>query len=378
MAIGDTTTGFEYTINNGGPDPVALLLSTNLAHLALESGDSVLSNDTDTETEYYFNGITLNVAASIILNGYTVSVRYYVETEIANPDYDPDDPDSQETIIEKTYPNWLLNSSTFTVSAQGAPTDRAVFFTTTNAESLFAPVQGVYGSDSTATGWVATSAVAGIDDGSQYIYTKVFNQSQFNFIPRLSPSNQEFVSPDNGVFPTVPNDPANNIYPVNTITAYAPDPRRQVLLTYSFSFNYDAGSEDDQTTGITIEQFVTQPLDNAGSTLRAMLADSYYGRGFYGLDQWPVEEPALYEKDGTAITPIPRPDVLIPDASTPSGYAEYNQNTNGDGFPLVIDKTPDTVVEPPEFDMATIIPGVEIPGVDYTSDTYDNDVIPFD
>ena len=358
MAIGDTTTGFEYIIGNGGPDPVAALLATNLHTLALESGDSELSGDADTETEYYFNGVSINVAADTGLTGFSVGARYYVDTETANPD------PPGGTILVRTYPDWTLVSATFTVELEGASTDRNPFYTSTKTESLFVPTSGTYG-----------TATAGIIDGSQYVYSKVFNQSQFNYIPRLSPSSQEIVNPTNGVFPSTPNDPANNVYPIDTITAFSPDPRRQILFTYSYQLTYNAGSEINATTGITIEQYVSQPITDYGPTLKALLDNSYYGKGLYGLDQWPVEEPALYQKDGTAITPIPRPDVLIEDSSTSSGYAEYNQNTNGEGFPLRLDTEPTAVIEPPEFDTTTVIPGVEIPGVDYTYDTYDNDVI---
>ena len=139
MAIGDTTTGFEFLIGNGGPDPVAALLATDLQTLALESGDSVLSNDADTETEYYFNGVTVNVAGAATLNGFDVGARYYVDTEIANPD-PPPDPEPEDLIItQRSYPGFDLISSTFTVSASGAPTSRVVFATSTNAESLFIP-----------------------------------------------------------------------------------------------------------------------------------------------------------------------------------------------------------------------------------------------
>lgn len=360
MAIGDETTGFEYTIGNGGPDPVAALLATNLHTLALESGDSVLSNDDDTETEYYFNGVSISVASSTELTGYSVSARYYVDTETENPD-PPGDP-----IFVRTYPDWNLVSATFTVSAEGAPTDRNLFLTSTNAESLYAPTAGTYG-----------TAIAGITDGSKYIYTKVFDQSEFDFIPRLSPPTQGIIRPDNGEFPNAAeiNDPANGIYPIDTITAFAPDGRRQILLTYTYSFVYNVGASDI-TTGITIEQYVSQPVTDFGPTLKALLENSYYGHGNYGLDQWPDTEPALYEANGTAIAPIPRPDTLIKDDTTSSGYAEYNQATYGAGFPQISDAAvADQVYE----DIQTRLPsGFFIPGVDYSTDTYDNDIIPTD
>lgn len=367
MAIGDTTTGFEYTIGNGGPDPVAALLSTNLATLALESTASELSDGTDTDTEYYFNGVSITIASDTGLTGFNVGARYYVDTETANPD-PPGDP-----IIVRTYPDWFLHSATFTVSLEGAPTDRNPFLTSTKAESLFVPESSTtFGNYGTAT--------AGIVDGSQYVYTKVFDQSQFDFIPRLSPANQETVTPANGTFPSTPNDPANNIYPINTVCSYAPDPRRQILFTYSYNFVYTAGTEVEQSTGITIEQYVSQPLNNASEVLKGLLADSYYGRGFYGLDQWEVDEPALYNHDGTAIEPIPRVDYRVEDSSTPSGFAEYDQNTNGAGFPLVIDAEQDIIIDEvvqPEEVYSDDGQGVHIDGVDYSNDTYDNDIIPF-
>ena len=363
MAIGDTVTGFEYVIGNGGPDPVAALLTTDLHTLALESGGSVLSNDDDTDIEYYFNNVSITVAGDTGLTGYTAAARYFVDTEDEDDDGDP-------TFV-RTYPNFNLTNATFTLSIQGAPTDRNPFFTSTKAESLFVPVDGVYGGQAGALSGYAT---AGIIDASKYVYTKVFNQAEFDFVPRLSPANQAIVAPSNGVFPSTPNDPANNIFPINTVTKFAPDPRRTILITYSYAFTYAIDSGTTTTQSITIEQYVSQPIEDYGPTIKALLADSYYGRGYYGLDQWPVDEPALYNADGTSIAPNPRPDVLIPDELTPSGFAEYNQDTNGAGFPLVIDiAQADEVVQPEEHYRED--GGFSIPGVDYTTDTYDNDVI---
>ena len=336
MAIGDTTTGFEYTIGNGGPDPVAALLATNLHTLALESGASELSDGSDTDIEYYFNGVTINVAETTELNGFSVSARYYVDTEDVDGDNNP--------TFTRTYPDWNLVSATFTVAVAGTPTDRPIFLTTTNAESLYTPAAGVYG-----------TATAGITDGSRYVYTRVFNEAEFDFIPRLSPPTQGNVRPDNGNFPNAAeiNDPANGIYPVDTITSYAPDPRSTILLTYTYNFVYNLDGVTDITTGITIEQNVSQPLGDFGPTLKALLENSYYGHGIYGLDQWPDDEPDLYEADGTAIAPIPRADILIPDTSTASGYAEYDQATYGAGFPVVVDTSPDAVPEIPEDNIDT-------------------------
>ena len=103
------------------------------------------------------------------------------------------------------------------------------------------------------------------------MYTKVFNLAQFDFVPRLSPAQQGVVRPTNGVFPNAPeiNDPANGIYPIDTVTAFAPDPRRQVLVTYAYSFVYNLGA-GDQTTCITIEQYVSQPVGDYGPTLKAL------------------------------------------------------------------------------------------------------------
>lgn len=376
MAIGDETIGFEYLIGNGGPDPVAALLATNLHTLALESGDSILSNDTDDETEYYFNGVSVNVAASAELNGFDVGVRYYIDREVENPDPDPD-PDDPPTIT-RLYPNWTLVSTTFTVSVEGAPTDRPLYFTTTNPESLFTPDPGTYGGQAGALSAYATS---GIIDGSRYMYTKVFNLSQFDFIPRLSPAQQGVVRPANGAFPNASdiNDPANGIYPINTVTAFAPDPRRQVLVTYSLDFVYNLGDDNgNQTTGITIEQYVSQPVGDYGPTLKALLANSYYGHGIYGLDQWPIEEVPLYEADGDAIAPIPRIDVAVIDTSTSSGFAEYNQATYGADMPVVLDVEPEAVPEIPEDDIDTTDFGYEIDGLDYSSDVFtDKDIIDF-
>lgn len=359
MAIGDTTTGFEYIIGNGGPDPVAALLSTDLHTLALESGDSVLSNDTDTEIEYYFNNVSITVAGDTGLTGYTAGARYYVDTEEEDDDGDP-------TIV-RTFPSFTVTNATFTVSLEGAPTDRNPFFTSTKIESLFVPTDGSYGGSNYAT--------AGIIDDSKYVYTKVFNLAEFDFIPRLSPASQEIVAPSNGVFPSTPNDPANNVYPVNTVTKFAPDPRRTILFTYTYSFTYSVDSAPTQTQTITIEQYVSQPIQDYGPTLKALLENSYYGQGYYGLDQWPVEEGPLYDEDGLGIAPIPRVDITVIDTSTSSGFAEYDQNTNGAGFPLVLDTEPTAVPTIPTTDIDTSDAGFEIPGVDYNTDTYDNEVI---
>jgi hypothetical protein len=311
-----------------------------------------------------WNDVSISLGTSTTLNNYTFTTKYYSSTSDIN------------STTYYMYVAYNLVSQTISItSVEGAPTDRdpgnVTFFTAAPGNYTFTtnvldPTEG-------GTGTVATS---GITDGSDYQYIKVFNLGDFSYIPRLSPANDAAIDTTGG-FPTSNNDPDNNIYPMNTVTEFAPDTRQRVTITFTVTTVYNLGA-DNITDTQTITQDCTQNLNDVATILNNYLTNSYYGQGYYGLDQWPVEEPSLYNTDGTARLPEPRPDSLIIDASTESGYAEYNQATDGAGFPLVLDSGIAAIPDIPIQNIDDDGEGVDIPGVDYTSRTiFDRSKVPF-
>ncbi len=312
----------------------------------------------------------MGIGIQTVLNDYTFTTKYWDDYLVDNG------------VSYKDFQPWTLVSQSIAITAvAGAPSPRDV-----GSVTFFTGTPGAYTFTANdvdpSAGGTGTFPTSGITNGSTYNYIKVFNQGDFSYIPRLSPGADVAID-TSGTFPTDNNDPDNGIYPINQVTEFAPDNRSEVLITFTVTTVYNLGGSDITDTQ-DITQNCLQNLGNVGATLQAMLANSYYGHGIYGLDQWPVEEDSLYNTDGTSRAPAPRADVLVPDATSASGYAEYDQSTNGAGFQALlkangnfldteIEAVPDIPIK--EIDKTDF--GFEIPGVDYRSvDNYfiDNQV----
>jgi hypothetical protein len=168
------------------------------------------------------------------------------------------------------YPDWELISQTITISK---PNCGPQTFGGTSAE--------YDGGD-----W----AEGGIDDDSGYIYTEVFDQTFFYYLPPFSGSTQdEFTGEVEAItgFPDEPYDPANNIYPMDAITRYLPDQRPSVIITYTVNTEYaighsgPQGPQDILTDTITIYHEVSQPVFNWGLQLLALQQKTFFFNGIY-------------------------------------------------------------------------------------------------
>lgn len=149
----------------------------------------------------------------------------------------------------------------------------------------------VYAKD--GTGWMNIGPVQGpgpivsIPDDEEktyvsgYIYSLVFDRSDFKYVPRLSGGTQGTyqgeVSIDvTGWFPDSPYDPERDIYPMDSVTAVKPDDRELVSITYTVTLTTDL-----YTGSCTIVQDVYQPTSSWGDLINQLLQQTYFYWGIY-------------------------------------------------------------------------------------------------
>ncbi|AEC53004.1 hypothetical protein SCRM01_057c [Synechococcus phage S-CRM01] len=204
--------------------------------------------------DYIWEGVVIGISGVEPLAGFRVRTR-------AVEDIGPQGPQ---------YPAWELLNQTITISKPNA------------GPQTFGAPGAQYGGGEWAEG--------GIEDDSGYIYTEVFDQTFFYYLPPFSGANEdEFtgeVEAING-FPDEPYDPANGVYPMDTITRYLPDQRSSVIITYTVETEYvighsgPQGSQDILTDTITIYHEVSQPVFNWGLQLLALQQKTYFFNGIY-------------------------------------------------------------------------------------------------
>ena len=262
--------------------------------------------------------LTLDIG-TYVLNGYRFGVRYFYEVD--DPTFTEGDITEETPTAPRvrTYPQWWLNSQTLAVTAvEGSPNPRQVFDTNTGSELFTVPSGGPYGPE---------YQYAGITNGTEYVYVNIFNELNLKYIPRLSPASQGPVDVGVTGFPNSPYDPANNVYPIDSVTACSADPRETITISYTLTTNYRLAA-DTNSASYSHSQVFTHVINNGltdtSSLLKTMLQQSYYTYGIYNVGLWPVGEDPLYDEDGTPIAPVPR-------VNSNNGNT-YNQNTNGDGF----------------------------------------------
>ena len=228
-----------------------------------------------------------NLPDAIVLNGFRVSPRYYVERCVPSslpgggPSLDPDG--NQIYVCTKTYPEWQLISQTLVKSSPS----RQVF-DTDNGFELFTSTPGTY---------IGFSDEAGIIDGTSYVYVRVFDQADISYIPRASTINQPVITQPT----TMPSGPEK--YLIDTVTSFVPDERESVDIAYTLTTTWSNGGSPEATDVITILHTVTQDTGDAGSKLKAFLERSYYGDGKYHIQLHNMEEPDLYDSGGELVRP---------------------------------------------------------------------------
>ena len=221
-----------------------------------------------------------NLPDAIVLNGFRVSSRYYVESCVPGP---PDTDGNSTEVCTRTYPGWELISQTLVKTSPS----RQVF-DTDNGFELFTSTPGTY---------IGFSDEAGIIDGTSYVYVRVFDQADISYIPRASTINQPVITQPT----TMPS--GSEKYLIDTVTSFVPDERESVTIEYTLTTTWSDGISPDQIDVITISHTVTQDTGDAGSKLKAYLERSYYGDGKYHIQLHNIEEPDLYDSGGELVRP---------------------------------------------------------------------------
>jgi len=116
---------------------------------------------------------------------------------------------------------------------------------------------------------------------SGYIYSQVFDQSEFRYVPRLSGGTQTTYQGDvsideTGWFPALPYDVERNIYPMDSVTAVLPDERESVTITYTAVMNTALANST-----ATITQVVNQPTTDWGDLIDQLLSQTYFYNNIY-------------------------------------------------------------------------------------------------
>lgn len=116
---------------------------------------------------------------------------------------------------------------------------------------------------------------------SGYIYSRVFDQSRFRYIPRMSGGTQVTYQGEvdiavTGWFPDSPYAPERDIYPMDSVTRVKPDGRESVTVTYTGTMTTDLA-----TSTITVTQEVFQPTYNWGDLIQQLLETTYFYHGIY-------------------------------------------------------------------------------------------------
>jgi hypothetical protein len=226
---------------------------------------------------------------SIVLNGFRVGARPFTET--CNPQMNIDgtpvlDLEGEQIYVcTRSYSSWEILEQTLVKSSPG----RQVFSTDTGTE-LFATEPRIYGAGEYTS--------AGITDGTEYEYTRVFDQADISYWPRASTINQPIIENPT----TMPS--GNDQYLIDTITSFVPDPRESVTITYVLTTRYKRNINSPESTDtLTITQTVTQNTDDVGEKIQAYLERSYYSDGKYHIQLHDIDEPDLYDAGGELKSP---------------------------------------------------------------------------
>ena len=222
------------------------------------NGGTAVEGKTYSAPPFFWDETPIGVNPPVELNGFTIGMRPYTETVVP----DPEDP-SQPGTVTRTYPPFSIVEQTLIVSNPTPP-----LFTTDTGSELFVSSPG------TKTGY----ATAGITNGTEYSYVKVFDQTDFSYIERnyVPPAAPPPVDDTiDGDIPLEPYDPSAGIYPYSTITSYVPDTRDVVTVTYTLTTKYSIGG-GDITDVATITQNVLQTINDWTDECRF-----YLNRGSY-------------------------------------------------------------------------------------------------
>ena len=182
--------------------------------------------------------------------------------------YDPDDPNTWAGIIERIIPTYT----------------ESIILSTTQEDQIDPRIE-LY------DGGAGEISVAGIIDGTYYVYPVVFQDAQFCYLPRCSgtgPNMREHCL-HGGWFPLEPFDPDCNppVYPMDSITAFVPSSNTEEDIYYKATWNFyvnDGGESDNQTPqsfDCNIHMDVFAPSEDWQSLMMSMMSMTYFYNGIY-------------------------------------------------------------------------------------------------
>ena len=178
------------------------------------------------------------------------------------------DADGNE-IRTKTYVPYELTQSELTISSPEPPLFIGQIDPPEEPLTLFGAELRSYA----AGEW----AVAGIRDLSTYDYYRVFDQAEVSWLPRASTLEQDYIVPGEHGFhypyePELDESRPRPKYPMDTISAWVPDPRESVEVTYTLVTNGES---------VSISHTVYQDMDNMTEKLKRVLNRCYFTHGLY-------------------------------------------------------------------------------------------------
>lgn len=164
-------------------------------------------------------------------------------------------------------------------------------------------------------GGSAQSTQGGITNGTEYDYLRVFDEAELSWLPRCSTLNTKYVEnkylPKTDIVPDLPEPK----YPMDAISAFVPDDREEVTITYEVTTTYKAATPlassnnfgPNQTHTFTITQTCTQDLSDMKGKVKAALNKCYFTHGFNHVQLYELDAPANYDEDGNQIGEVIEP-----------------------------------------------------------------------
>lgn len=269
------------------PVPPLPIITTGIEY-NITPGSGIVDSPPDDSGSWA--SVTFNdLPNSIVLNGFRVGARPFTET--CNPQMNIDgtpvlDLEGEQIYVcTRSYSSWEILEQTLVKTSPS----RQVFGSDLGTE-LFATEPRVY-----AAGEYTS---AGITDGTEYEYTRVFDQADISYWPRASTDNQPIIENPT----TLPS--GDDEYLIDTLTSFVPDPRESVTITYVLTTRYRKNDMSPELTDtLTITQNVLQNIEDVGDKIQAYLKRSYFTDGKYHMQLHDPEAQDLYDSGGELIRP---------------------------------------------------------------------------
>ena len=257
-----TTSGLEYTLSkDGNPWP--------------ECEDPPCLPNFGSAFPLTWSSVTFNnLPDPIAINGFNVAVRYYIETQTTNGV-------TGDVSVSRVYPGWTLIEQSI---VQFEP-NHSVFVNPDEENLWWATPEQVANN---------SIAVAGVQDGKEYSYTAVFDQSNIQYLPRCSPNGQQFISQPQ----RIPSDPDE--FPIDTICAFLPDEREEVNVRYRLVTRYNVGAGEISDT-VIITHPCLQDIGDIKGKLKAVLNKCYFTHGKYHNQLYDLNQQSLYDEKGNLV-----------------------------------------------------------------------------